>query len=485
LAKNKGALLAAVLLLAAFLRFYQLGTDSLWNDEGVSLRFANMEEIRIVKQSEDDFNYPTYYLGLHYWVALFGDSDFSLRVPSALAGLLAVFAMYKVGSLLFGRATGIMASLILALSPFHIQYSQEARVYNFMSLLALLSFYFFIKVLNERKLATQTGYVLSTSVLMYSHIYGLFIVLAQNIYVATNFLGRVLRLRHGSRPGLVEWVGLQALLFVLFIPGLVLLVGWLSIPGRHEWISSPSLDWIYNRVLVEYSGSPLLLIVLLAFSLLAAIALVRSGDASKLYLLLCWLLTPVALPLAISSFSDPIFSPRYGIPASLALYLLAAKGVEAASGAFSRTSTRWVPWVSKARTVWLIAATILIVLFCKELYIYFNNLDKPQWREVAQYVDTQAQTDDLVLLEGRRVDEELFDRYSKRTDLETERAQSLGATEAEGSSVEARDSVWVVSRRPPISRSDLRLAEGFFEDTHTLVDQEQYKDLDVTLYERN
>ena len=474
---------AAVLLLAAFLRFYQLGTESLWNDEGVSLRFASMEETRIVKQSEDDFNYPTYYLILHYWVALFGDSDFSLRVPSALAGVLAVLAMYKMGSLLFGRATGIMASLILALSPFHIEYSQEARVYNFMSLLALLSFYFFIKVLNERKLATQAGYVLSTSVLMYSHIYGLFIVLAQNIYVATKFLGRVLRLRGGSRPALGEWVGLQALLFVLFIPGLVLLVGWLSIPGRHERISSPSWDWIYDRVLVDYSGSPLLLIVLLAFSLLAAVALVRSGAASKLYLLLCWLLTPVALPIAISSFSTPIFGPRYGIAGSLALYLLTAKGVEAASDAFSRTSTRWVPWASKARTVWVIVAATVIVLFGRELYSYFNTVDKPQWREVAQYVDAHAHTNDLVLLEGRRVDEELFDRYSERTDIETERAQSFGTNE--GSSIETHESVWVVSRVPPIRGSNLILAEGFFEETHTPVEQEQFKRLGLTLYERN
>jgi uncharacterized membrane protein len=422
---------------------------------------------------------------LHYWVALFGDSDFSLRVPSALAGVLAVFAMYKVGSLLFGRATGIMASLILALSPFHIEYSQEARVYNFMSLLALLSFYFFIKVLNERKLATQAGYVLSTSVLMYSHIYSLFIVLAQNIYVATMFLGRVFISRGGSRPGLGEWVGLQALLFVLFIPGLVLLVGWLSLPAGHEWIPSPSLDWVYNRLLVDYAGSPLLLVVLLVFSLLAAVALVRSGAASKLYLLLCWLLTPVGLPIAISSFSTPILTPRYGIAASLALYLLAAKGVEAVSSALSGTSTRWVSWAPKARTVWLIAAATLIVLFGRELYGYFNEFYKPQYREVAQYVDRRAQTNDLVLLEGRRADEELFDRYSNRTDIETERAQSLGATEAEGSSVETRDSVWVVSRNPPIRRSDLRLADGFFEETHTPVEQERYHDLDLTLYERN
>lgn len=143
----------------------------------------------IVEASNTDNNFPTYYLIMHYWVSLFADSEFSLRFPSALAGLLAVLAMYKVGSLLFGRGVGLTASLILALSPFHIQYSQEARVYSLMALLALVSFYCFVKVLRERKRAAQTGYVLSTLALMYSHVYGLFIVLAQNLYLAAVLLG--------------------------------------------------------------------------------------------------------------------------------------------------------------------------------------------------------------------------------------------------------------------------------------------------------
>jgi hypothetical protein len=98
-------------------------------------------------------------------------------------------------------------------------------------------------------------------------------------------------------------------------------------------------------------------------------------------------------------------------------------------------------------------------------------------------VDAHAHTNDLVLPEGRRMDEKPFDRYSKRTDIETERAQSFGATE--GSSVETRDSVWVVSRRPPIRRSDLISAEGFFQEAYTPVEQEQYRRLNLTLYERN
>jgi mannosyltransferase len=176
---QKHGVLLAILILAAFLRFYHLDTESLWGDEGASLRFAHMEgALEIVEGSRTDSNYPTYYLLLHYWVALFGDSDFSFRTPSALSGLFAVFAMYKVGYLLFGRGPALIASLILALSPIHIQYSQEARVYSLMVLSALLSFYFFVKILREQSFSSQTGYVLSTCLLLYSHIYGLLILLA-------------------------------------------------------------------------------------------------------------------------------------------------------------------------------------------------------------------------------------------------------------------------------------------------------------------
>lgn len=196
---GQSAALAAILFLAAFVRIYHLGTESLWLDEGVSLiRFAHSGgawEIVELTRTETDRTFPTYYLILHYWVAFFGDSEFSIRFPSALVCLLAVLIMYKIGCLLFGRGPGLMASLILALSPFHVYYSQEARVYSLMALLTLLSFYFFVKVLSEHKLSVQTGYVLSTSALIYSHVYGLFILIAQNVYLATVFLDRAFGLR--------------------------------------------------------------------------------------------------------------------------------------------------------------------------------------------------------------------------------------------------------------------------------------------------
>jgi uncharacterized membrane protein len=500
LVRNYGAL-SAILLLGAFLRVYQLGTESLWRDEGWTLWFANLgSPSEIVKQSETDNNFPTYYLILRYWVALFGDSEFSVRFPSALAGILAIFAIYKVGDLLFGRGAALMASLILALSLFHVSYSQEARVYEPMALLALLSFYFLLKVLKKRNPTALTGYILFTSALMYCHVYGLFIVLGQNIYYfAAAFLGKVFGQREEARLGLGGWILLQALLLVLYVPGLVLLVGWIASPTGRTWIVPPSLNSVYADF-VTYSGSPWLLILLLTFSLFAVVGLIRSGAGGKLYLLLAWLVTPVVLPIAISVFSTPIFVNRYAIVATPALYLLAAKGVEVASGAFSRVAfPREIPRVLKANTASLIVAATLIVLSSGVLWDYFNLIHKVQWREAALSVDAHAQTDDLILVYPPRA-LPVFDHYSERTDAEKEPLlPPAGATNLERApflppdgatptiqSIEKHGRVWVVHDLKTTPKADDRLfPHTLLQKSHNLIYiDKRYAGLSLTLYEK-
>ena len=71
---------------------------------------------------------PTYFILLHYWLG-FGDDEFMLRFPSALAGSLAAGACVCLGYVLYDVAAGFVAGLVLALSPQQIQYGQEARMY--------------------------------------------------------------------------------------------------------------------------------------------------------------------------------------------------------------------------------------------------------------------------------------------------------------------------------------------------------------------
>lgn len=145
------ALVAGVVVLGAVLRFYGLGSESLWIDEGVSVDRAGFEAARIIRQAPTDPTPPLYYLLLHYWIAVFGNSDYAVRVPSALAGTLSVLVMCRLGAVLSSRTTGLAAALVLAAAPWHVFFSQEARAYQIFCLLVLLSFYFFIRLLREER----------------------------------------------------------------------------------------------------------------------------------------------------------------------------------------------------------------------------------------------------------------------------------------------------------------------------------------------
>ena len=96
--------------------------------------------------------------------------------------------IYKVGRILFDKKVGIVSALLLALSVFHVRHSQEARMYSLLAFLTLLSFYFFAKILKKRGGKTVLLYIISSLFLMYTHVYSLFIIMAQNIIIFTQFI---------------------------------------------------------------------------------------------------------------------------------------------------------------------------------------------------------------------------------------------------------------------------------------------------------
>src|SRR5450759_1174580 len=137
--------LLAIVILALFLRVYHWGTQSVWYDEAFSIWVAKMDLAQLARVTAADTHPPLYFLILHGWIGLFGDSELAVRFLSALFGVLAIPMMYMLGKLLFDSEAGLWGALILAMSSFNIAYSQEARMYTLMLLLALLSMYFFIR----------------------------------------------------------------------------------------------------------------------------------------------------------------------------------------------------------------------------------------------------------------------------------------------------------------------------------------------------
>ncbi|GAB4407451.1 MAG: hypothetical protein Kow00106_00250 [Anaerolineae bacterium] len=134
-----------VLLLAFAVRFHALEAQSLWNDEGNSLRLAERTIPDLLDAAGRDIHPPGYYLALKGWTALAGKSEFGLRSLSALEGVLTVALTVALGRRLFGRAAGTLAGLFVALNPFAVYYSQEARMYAQLALLSAASMALFAR----------------------------------------------------------------------------------------------------------------------------------------------------------------------------------------------------------------------------------------------------------------------------------------------------------------------------------------------------
>jgi uncharacterized membrane protein len=332
---REGWILLAILGLSLFLRIYDLSGESLWLDESISLRLAHKGFSAIIKNRAANVHPPFYFLLLRNWVALFGDSEFAMRSLSVLFGLAAVFMIYKVGSLFFDREVGLWSALLLATSKFHVQYSQEARAYGLMALLTLLSFYFFRRLGREPNRWISAGYVLSTALLAYTHVFGLLIPIVQNLYFFTPF---VLSPKD-SGPSVKRWLLLQLYLALLFTPWIPIMFNQVFRFQGGFRRAVPSLDVVFGTF-GRFAGSEGLVPLFILFALLSIMSWrnlsesagglrgrILFSDGRDLYLLLLWLFVPILLPFLVSQFSAPIYKYRCVIGASLAWYLLTAKGI--------------------------------------------------------------------------------------------------------------------------------------------------------------
>ncbi len=130
-------LLAA--LLAALLRLYRLDGQSLWVDEIQTWRHVRPDAGLVFwRQILDAIQGPLYPAVL--WPVVRWQPDaFWMRLPAAAAGVLTVPVLGLFGARLFDQRTGLLAALFLAVNPFHVWYSQEARGYSLLMLFVVMA----------------------------------------------------------------------------------------------------------------------------------------------------------------------------------------------------------------------------------------------------------------------------------------------------------------------------------------------------------
>ncbi|MFW6435492.1 MAG: glycosyltransferase family 39 protein, partial [Halovenus sp.] len=410
------ALVGCLLVVAAGLRLYRLGDESFWLDEAITWYFVTEKyttaEILFVLPIED-VHPPLYFLLIDLWVSLAGASESALRFPSAVLGIASVGLLYLLGVKLFDRWTGLIAAALLSVSSFHLYYAQEARMYTLLTALTVVSFYFFVDLVSEESYGRLSvlGYVVATVLLAYTHLFGMFVVLAQNSYllpraVLSSRTWPVIGRLESTSASLRDWLGIQGIVILMAAPW------WGTILFRLPSISSggcAGITWIPEPLPADvvtvlkryfyYCGNPsemspipevVFLFVMALAGGLAVIGLFGSDRRPGLgrpgsveLVVLVWLLTLIVVPYVLSHTVTPILIARYTIGASIALFLLVGRGVQ-----------RLRPYAPTAVRVALVG--VLLVGIVAPLSGYYEDDQKRQWRDAVSSID--ATDDDLVLV---------------------------------------------------------------------------------------
>jgi 4-amino-4-deoxy-L-arabinose transferase-like glycosyltransferase len=157
-------LLAAITLLAAILRFYKLGDWSFWFDEVFTLNRAlnNYSNFEAIIQTTISHKFlPLSIILSGSLVNILGTTEWNARLVPAIIGIISVPILYFPTKKIFGWRVGMIAALLLAISTWHIFWSQNARFYTsllFFYTLALFAFYFAIE--RDRPLYILIGFLL-------------------------------------------------------------------------------------------------------------------------------------------------------------------------------------------------------------------------------------------------------------------------------------------------------------------------------------
>jgi len=420
----------AVIILAFALRIYRLDYQSIWYDEGVSIYYSSQNLNDLIVGVSTDNHPPLHSLLLYCWLKLTGQSEFSARFLSLISGVLSVPLLFWLGRELFDRGVSALAAFLLGISPFHIWFSQEARMYTLAALLSLGSVYAFVLLL--RKGATRSvwaSYVITSALGLYTHFYVGFIILFENVaFLCWWILRRIKRQtssvkRHESTnpqsTNLRTWLLAQVGIALLFLPWARFAAIRYTADATY-WEGVLGLLTAAKDTFIAFSvghtmGGKAADLATLGFVVLAAAGVLASlrewnnglrdlADVramSALGFVLLYLLAPMGALFAIS-YHRPKFAPRYLLPALPAFYLLMAVGLG-----------KLVPSRRlQVKGLRLVSVAALIVLLCSLGFIsaasasslanyYFDEeYARSDFRSVAEYIGSHAEANDAIILVG-------------------------------------------------------------------------------------
>jgi uncharacterized membrane protein len=310
-------LLAFIVLIAAvYFRFVGLERESLWIDEGYTYVVSLLPPAALMVPF--DVHPPLYYI-ITGWFIEEGSSEWWIRVPSAIAGVITVGLLFWMAARWYGTRGAFVATALLALSYTHLAYSTNARSYSLLLLLLLVSMWSFLSLYRHieqgewpkpRVYWLWATYLISAIINLYVHDLAAIYLAVFNLtafgFAVVNPLFRKRRLFMG-------YVVTHVVMFVAWVP-------WLLIAFE----SADNFNWLIQYGLVESIRQALTVImpgdmpkwIQAPFALIVAASVyisLRHGDTRmRILIISCLLLVPLTVYLI--GFLKPLFMEKTILP---------------------------------------------------------------------------------------------------------------------------------------------------------------------------
>jgi mannosyltransferase len=395
------ALPAAIGALALLLRLYGLGDKPFWLDEVTSLHRATARIPDLVADSLHNNHYPSYFL-LLWLVAKIGASQWLLRLPSALFGALAAALACAIGRRVADARAGAVAGLLMAFSPFEVQFGQEARSYTLVACLILTALWGLVR-LAQQPGAAALPFGREGALRGAWAAYGLGTAAALDVlnvaipwFVAANLGAIVIARAAGNRQRgfwrnwgvaqlliLAAWAPLLAAVYVASKGAVLDGVAWApAATGKTIWaiVAPVYLLRLSNFITLDLAPA---VVPGLSFGVtaLAALGAWRLRRAPTVLAALGCAALVLPLGLCLVSLFVPVLVPRYFAWSAAPFFIFAGAGLGLLSG---------------ARFAALAAALGAICLI--NLIPYYRYETKPRWDLVATRLAATAHSGDVVLV---------------------------------------------------------------------------------------
>ena len=422
--------LLLILLLGTALRFYRLGADSLWYDETVSVYLAGSPLGELVRHTAGDIHPPGYYVLLRGWLLATGyptghadpggvGLEFMAAFFSLACGVALIALVYSVGRAIGGRPTSIAAAAVVAVSPYNIWYSQEARMYTLAAGLGLVALYALLRGLSliggpqqgtMGRFAPWAAYAFAASAGLYTVYYFSFLLLALNLWVLTLLLFRKIQPAHT-----LSWLLANLAALVFYAPWGPIAWRQAMSPPVPPWRSDvgllPTVRESWTALSLGQSAPawawPLLVLALLLYviGLLSLLRLVRRRNGAAVTPTLrdnaagsdgahpiAASFLPVAtfgslgLVLLGSAVTTPLYHVRYVFTYSPAVYVALGAG-------FIWLWERWKAIAAVVAAAWLAGAAVTLSAFWNDPKYRPDDL-----RGAATYLESRWRPGDALLV---------------------------------------------------------------------------------------